>query len=148
MKKRILGITALLAVLAMVLAFTACDGLLDKTDPDAVYEVTFINNSAAEIDIVCLNSTPSTFTLKAAASTGDDTQRQLVTRKGKEIELSTIEITIPSLTDPWDYVEVTGSAVPGSTKGKNGLTLKAGTIKFSAVKGNGYLDYKIDTIAE
>jgi lipopolysaccharide export LptBFGC system permease protein LptF len=150
MKKKILGITALLAVLAMVLAFTACDGLLGDKDDGEERTVTFINNSQAEIEITC-QGTPNSFTLEAAANRGDDSKKQLVTRKGKDIILTTIVVTKPAgipQGDQWKYIEVTGSAVPGNSKGKDGLALKSGTIKFSGVKGNDFLEYKIDTIDE
>ena len=150
MKKKIFGITALLAVLAMALMFTTCgaDFLNGGDDPDAEYSCIFVNHSAAKITLIFTRGKPSSFTLEPAANTGDDTKTQTVTNTGKKIVLSSISFE-PSMPDPWKYVEfANGSTANVGKSGKDGVELISGKIIFRAVQGNGYLDYKIDTVDE
>ena len=151
MKKRILGITALLAVLVMILSFTTCDALLGDKD-DGVRSVKFVNHTSAIIEITCQSDDAPSFTLQRATSLNDNDQFKEVTRAGKDIILTTITVTSPYLGgEPWKYIEVDGSAVGGTQKkGKDGLPLKQGTIIFVPTKGleggNPAGTWKIDVI--
>ena len=149
MRKRILGITALLAVLA-VLSFTACDGLFQEKDDGEPRNVTFINQSAAKIRITLSVGSPSSFTLDKATSTLDDTKIQEVTNTGKDIVLQTISIIDPAMPDPWEYVEVApfSAIVGGNGKRKDGLSVKSGTIIFRAIPGTDFLPWKVDVLDE
>jgi len=149
MRKRILGMTALFAVLVMVLAFTACDAdfLNGGDDPDAEYSCIFINHSAAKISLTFSRGTPPTHILERADDLNDNTKTVTVTNKGKKIVLSSIAIVEPTLADPWDYIEFApGSTANAGKSGKNGIELIGGTIIFQAVRGNEFLPYKIDAL--
>jgi len=136
-RKRILGITALLAVIAICLAFTACP-------PDEEERmVNFYNASAADIELTCAGSTPSIVSLPRSPTQTDMTGPVTVTRKGKDIEITSMAIlnySVP-LGDEFNYITIRGSL----TGGKPG-TIKAGTIIFEAVKTNGIIPWKVDTV--
>ena len=135
-RKRILGITALLAVLVMVLSFTTCN--LEEKDDGEPRSVLFINQSEARIRFTFSVGTPSSFTLEKATSTTDDTKFQEVTNTGKDIVLQTITVLDPSMPDPWDNIEISPNStlVGGNGKRKDGLSVKSGVIIFRAVQGN------------
>jgi len=134
MKKGILGITALLAVVAMVLAFTTCDSLLGDKDDGVERVVTFQNFSSAVIEITC-EGTPNRVVLGKPTLQGDKTE-ETVRRTGFPIKLKTLAITDPpNIPDPWDYIELSGSLAPANKQGKNGLSLDSGTLAFNAARG-------------
>jgi len=135
-RKRILGITALLAVLVMVLSFTTCN--LEEKDDGEPRSVMFINQSEAKIRVTCSVGTPSSFTLEKATSSLDDRQKMEVTNTGKDIVLQTITVLDPVMPDPWDNIEVSPNStlVGGNGKRKDGLSVKSGVIIFQAVRGN------------
>ena len=138
-RKRILGITALFAVLAMCLTFTACP-------PDEEERiVSFYNASAAKIELTCPGSTPSKVILEKANSTAEEAifGPVDVTRKGKDIEIASMAIlnySVP-LGDEFDYITARGGVAIGKNKG-----IKAGSVIFEAVKLNGIIPWKVDTI--
>jgi len=139
MKNKIFGITVLLAVFVFGFTFTACPPAEDNDER----VVSFYNASAAKIVVTCAGSSPGFFELDKALSTSADdiTGPQVVTRKGKDIEITSITSVDYSLgSDWWNYITIRGSATgaPGGLKG--------GTIIFEGVKTNGIIPYKIDTI--
>jgi hypothetical protein len=141
MKKQIFGITALLAIVAFGLMFTACPQVQD--DEERV--VRFYNTCEAKIEITCQGSSPDVVVLEKAESANKEYGPIEVRRKGKDIEITSIEVvspTIPSAEDITDYIRIRGSATPGKIKG----TIKAGTIRFESVPQNGILQYKVDAI--
>jgi len=151
MRKKIFGIAALLAVIAMAFMFTTCGDLLgDKDDPNAVYEVTFINQSSARISVSCSVGTPSSFILEKAINANDNGQTKTVTSKGKKVKLTTIGIIDPVTPEGgWDIVELApGSTAAAGKSGKDGLELIGGFLIFKAKQGNGLIDFKIDALDE
>jgi len=148
MKNRILGIAALLAVLVFALMFTTCDlSGLGKSD-GITRELTFKNHSKARIEITCQGSTPTSFTLEPATSSLDETKKQLVTREGYDIELTSLALD-PSVPDPWLWIDLEGSVAEGKPR-KNKIMLGSGTLIFIGAKGEGYNIYgwKIDVLDE
>jgi len=150
MRKGILGITAaLLAVLAMVLSFTTCDGLFQEKDDGIEREVTFQNFSNAEITITC-EGNPVTTVLPRPDLQGSKTEAK-VKRTGFPIKLKTIAITNPpNVVDPWNYIELTGSLAPASKQGKNDLSLDSGTLAFNAARTGDFnpIGWKISIIPQ
>jgi len=141
-KNRILGITALVAVVGLGMMFTACPPLDEE---ERIVE--FINQSEAVIYIICQGSSPSSFTLKDAPSGGQTSQT--VTRKGQDVVLTSIEVTSPDLHgDEWRYLNISGSATGGKTKG-NGITLGSGIIRFNAdtTQLDNPLRWKVNAVA-
>jgi len=142
-KNRILGLAALVAVVGIALAITAC------TPPDTdERSVTFENHSEAVIKVTCEGS-PASFTLQKAKSAADPNPDSVtVTRTGKDIVLTGIVVTDLG-PDPWNYLEITGTAVPGDKESKDGVTLKSGILIFKAQTGvpDNPLNFKLDEVA-
>ena len=132
MKKKILGIAVLLALVAMCLTLVACPPL----DED-VY-VRFENKTKIKITITCKGMAP--IDLPAATMTSS-TPVDVGPGKGS-IVLQTITFDNSIVQDnPETYIEVTGSLIPGKKNGKEaqGLSLAGGTCIFNAnqaVNGN------------
>jgi len=125
MKKRILGITALLAVLAMCLTFPACPGMLENNDP--VF-VTFTNNINDGVTISFKGLPP----LRLERGTMLKGTSEVVEGKGK-IVLQTIVFDNPLINDDLNCIEVSGQLIQGQKTGKDvpGLSLAGGTCIFN-----------------
>jgi len=124
MKNRIFGITVLLAVIVLGLAFISCPA--DAED----CELTFINQTSVKISIVT-DGSPISFDLAKAKSAVDDTQRKTVTKKASEIEITSLSFEGISA-DDWDrYLRIEINATPNQ-KVKNKLKLGSGTVVFVA----------------
>jgi len=143
MKKRILGIFALLALVAMCVTFTAC--VVDTEERI----VTFTNELGVPVNLTFSNINPNVITLAAVtlAKTPPDS-RQTVTLVGKDIGL--IDISFGSGVTEAD-VEVKGTLITGDDKSAaqvRGLPLKAGTITFYPRPGavGAVIPAKIDVI--
>jgi len=149
MKKGILGITALLAVVA-ILSFTACDSIFQEKDDGIERVIVFNNFSNAKIGITCVG-TPSYIELDRPSIQGSSTTNQ-VKRTGFPIEIKSLAIIDPpNLPDPWDLIELTGSLAPANGKGKNGLKLDGGILNFNAargVEGGNLIGWKITVIPQ
>ena len=153
MKKKLLGITALFAVLAMAFAFSACDlsnlgGGLDKED-GAERTVNFENYSNAKITITCKGSTPSSVELAKAPRQGE-CSRASVKRAGI-IMIDSIAITDPAnVPDAWNYIELGGGLAPADKQGKNGMKLEGGTLAFYAARTGDFnpIGWKIAVLDE
>jgi len=142
MKKRILGIAVLLAVVAMGLTFTAC-----PPDND-VREVTFINQTKIQIRIKC-EGIPLV-TLPAAELKGgkivDGEKSVSSTGKDIVIEHITFDDDLVQLS-PTTYLTMTGSATGGKPVA-DGVSLKSGILYFTAlsIEGGNHIGFKISTI--
>jgi len=125
--KKILGIAALLAVVAMGLAFTACDLLGDKND-EPVF-VTFTNNTAIDIKLTFKGLPPLDLTK------GTMTKGNSVVVEGKgSIVLQTITFSDKVVDDnPENYIIVSGALVAGKKQKKDvvGISLAGGELIFS-----------------
>ena len=124
MKNRIFGITALLAVVVLGLAFISCPA--DAED----CELTFINHTATIITI-STDGSPASFTLQKATSVLDDSKSQKVTKKAPEIKITSISFEGMS-SEQWDrFVRLQLNAKPNE-KVKKGLALGPGSVYFLA----------------
>jgi len=144
-KKSILGITALVAVIVLGMMFTACPAVED----DVERVVTFKNYTKAIITINCEGS-PAQVVLDPAESSLDENQKATVIRKGKDIVLLTISISGIIIPDDlkWEYIELGGSLAPGDKKGRDGLSLKGGELYFygAQMEGGNLIGWKIGMV--
>jgi len=134
MKKKILGIAALVAVIGQAFVFSTCQLPLDED----VRTVTFYNQTSVDITINCQADNVNSFKLTKAKTQLDEEQYKTLTRKGKDIIINSITVgqQMGAAGDEWDYIEVKGSAVGGTQKkGQSGLALKFGDIYFVPAKG-------------
>jgi len=126
-RKKILGITALLALVAMCLAFAAC-----KVD-DEERSVTFINKLGIAVDITFQGLAPVHLDPITLATT-PATSRATVSTKGKDIVLLTISFDDATVeASPNSYVMLDGDLVGGKGKRKKdaeGVALSSGTLTF------------------
>jgi hypothetical protein len=141
--KKILGITALLAVIVLGLMFTACP----PADEDERV-VNFINNTNSPVEITFQNA--AAISLKEARvgdpQGGNPLCRGTVTKKGADIILNTITFTSPSFSVDQD-LEIEGSVIGGKdSKNVAGVSLAYGTIIFSPKYGGQGFPNKIDAI--
>jgi len=130
MKKKILGITALLAVLAMCLTFTACP-------PDnELRSVDFVNELGITVALSFEGQSGITLAAVTKTSTPPDSKKT-VERTGKDIVLTGITFGDPNVDrDPTQYVMLEGNLLPGNQKrGKDaiGVALSGGTLYFRIV---------------
>jgi len=146
-RKKSLGITALLAVLVFVLMFTTCDGLGGDNQEECV--VIFSNQSAASFRIICNGSDPNPVILPSIKSASAEANEVIVRGKGK-VTINSITITAPTLPGDtaWDYIDISGDAVPAGKGKGDGLDLKAGTIIFKNGTGQSLLGFKVDVIPQ
>jgi hypothetical protein len=142
MKKIILGLTALLAMVTFCLTFTSCP----QDNEERV--LTFTNHTGAIINITCEGS-PAAFSLQKASGPLDETKRQEVRRTGKDIVITTISFT-PANDDPWRYITLEGNAAPPTKQVKNGVALGSGFIDFVLNSGDQMIGnpYPISKISE
>jgi len=126
MKKRILGITALLAALAMGLTFTAC--------PAENNVVTFFNETNIALTVTIKGG--ETFTLAGIVGLADPTS-YVVTKAG-DIVLQTITATGYTSDDLSQYLEIDGALTGGKQKYKDGINLGSGAVYFRADRTIGY----------
>jgi len=110
MKNRILGIAALLAVVAVGFAFITCGS------EDRVCD--FTNYTSTAIKVTAQGSSPASFTLKGLKKVLGTPDTQTVTRAGKDIEITGISFPdYPTLDGAWeDEVEMKGSPKSGSVE--------------------------------
>jgi len=140
MKKKILGITALLAVLAMCLIFTACPAAEDNV-------VTFFNETALTLQVTIKGG--ETFPLKGIVGLADPST-YTVTKSG-DIVLQTITATGYTSEQLGQYIDVEGALTGGKQKYKDGINLGSGTIYFRAdrtILGNPAIPAKISIIPQ
>jgi hypothetical protein len=138
MKKRILGITALLAVLAMCLTFTACPPPEDNV-------VTFFNETALNLQITIKGG--ETFSLNGIVGLADPSTHT-VTKSG-DIVLQTITASGYSQEQLSQYIEIDGALTGGKQKYKDGINLGSGAVYFKAdrtVTGNPAIPLSINII--
>ena len=135
MKKRILGITVLLAVLAMCVTFTAC--VVDQDERS----VTFVNYTAKTITLSFKNvSAVILQALPSQSATGDQVPHETRTKKGEDIILMSISFeggtTLEEALDN-GYLDFSESSlVPGETvKNQKGMSLAYGTMVFRPATG-------------
>jgi len=126
MKKRILGITVLLAVVVLGIAFTACQDTEERICD--FYSLVM----DAKITVTCAGSKPNSFTLEKATATGKSGP-VTVTRTGKDIEVTNITVEGFEGYSAANLIEYQGA-------------VKAGSVTFVVKPQNGVLFYKIDTI--
>jgi hypothetical protein len=128
MKNRILGITVLLAVLALGLAFMSCPAVEEDT------EIVFTNNTKIPI-IINSDGEPKVLNLDEAKSIFVPTVKS-ITKKGSAINITAIKYNSSLIAgdDSGDrYIELSGSVAPGDKKKpKQGVSLGSGSIVFSA----------------
>jgi len=130
MKKRILGITVLLAVLAMCVTFTAC--VVDQDERS----VTFINTTKSRIEIVFKNAPSISIDPLPSVSTPDaDAPRNTAKKKGEDLILKTIVFTIAGAT--LDHVVFEGAVEAEVVK--DGISMSYGTIIIRPKTGPDYL---------
>jgi len=144
MKKKILGIAALLAVLAMCLTFTACP----KDEEER--SVTFVNNLKIGIDITIKGG--PTFSLAGLANASAKADKREVTKKGEDIVIMTISFDQPLVqADPGRYIVLDGDLVAGKNKtgaDAQGLALSYGFLYFNPnlAEAQNPAGFKIGTI--
>ena len=131
MKKRILGIAALLAVVAVSLTFTACPPDNDERS------VTFINKTSSAV-IITFQNAPE-ISLAAARLNdppdGNPKCRDTARKTGADLILNTITFENPLIQDGDILIE--GSVVGGKQKSNvKGVALAYGTIIFSPAMGS------------
>ena len=123
MKNRILGITVLLAMVVLGLAFMSCPADTD----DRV--ITFTNMCSIPISIV---TDAGSVNLKRA--TISDNPSETITKKGSDITLTSITYnngTGVVNDDPDNYIDISGTVTPGKGKSKGGgVSLGSGTMIF------------------
>jgi len=124
MKKKILGITVLLAVVAMCLTFTACPPPEDNV-------VRFVNYTACKITITIKGG--EIFDLQKLTSLTADPDSHTVTKSG-DIVLQTIAFDNGTVSQkPEDYITIDGQATGGKKQYSNGINLGSGTINFRPI---------------
>jgi len=123
MKNRILGISALLAVVVFCLMFSACPPIDDGKER----AVTFINRTSGTI-VLNTDGDPNPYTLRPASSQVDTSSQIIIRKTGFDLELKTITVTTPKISDPWDYIELRGDLI--GTVSRNGIKLGGGTVSF------------------
>ena len=129
MKNRILGITVLLAVVVVGLAFIVSCGPAEDT------EIAFTNKTATTIEI-STDGSPATITLRAQVGVLGTPDTQTVTKKGGEITLKAITYGLSTVDgDPDKYIDITGTVTLGKGNKKGGVSLGSGTMVFSALSG-------------
>ena len=129
MKKKILGITVLLAVLAMCLTFTACPPAEDNA-------VNFFNYTGVDVTVNIKGGI--TFTLPKIVGLVAQPTKNTVTKKG-DIVLQTVDFGNLTFDQVAQYIIIDGSATGGKKKYADGINLGSGTINFRAdqsVDGN------------
>jgi hypothetical protein len=121
MKKRILGIAALVAVLAMGLTFTACP----PPEDNAV-----IFNNYTTVDITVTIKGGEVFTLKRLTSLFADPDTKTVKKAGDIVlqGISTSSAVVNA--DIGKYIDIDGNATGGKQKYKDGVNLGSGILNF------------------
>jgi len=116
MKNRILGITMLLAVIVLGLAFMSC-----PADTEEDREITFTNRLSVDINVIT-DGTPASLPLAAASSKSDLTKKGTVTKKGADIKLVNITGTASELSSEniFRYIDLDLSGISSTSKDKNG----------------------------
>ena len=129
MKNRILGISVLLAVIALSLVFTACP-------PDTEDRViSFANNTSLPITVYSDGNPPILQLPKVERST-DPATTGTITKSGKDITISKFDYNNDLVNDnPGKYIDFSASIVGKNTKG--GLTVGSGSIVFSPFRETG-----------
>ena len=144
--KKILGITALLAVVALCLAFTAC-----PLDED-IRTINFINETRLDITLTFTNVEQvllGGIRANGEPVTAGRSPKATRTLTGKDIILTTIAIGSLSDDEIEKYIDIVGMVTPGKNSNK-GVSLGSGTMTFKAITGvsggNPATPQKIDTI--
>ena len=143
--KKILGITVLLAVVAMGLVFTACPDIQERS-------VLFINQTTIDIR---LQGNFGTLTLPKATKSGTNVTDGEVTAKmtGKPVILERIVPTGNPLVEaqPENYIYLDGDVTASQKQPNSGaISLESGIITFKPLQvlgGNPISPFKIDAIS-
>ena len=134
MKNRILGITVLLAVVVLGLAFMSCPA--DTEDR----EITFTNRLSVAINVIT-DGVPASLPLDAAGGKNDLTKKGTVTKKGADIKL--VNITSPSSGEvnseaKFTYIDLDLSGISSTSKDKSGnYLLGSGSVVIKPQELNG-----------
>ena len=131
--KKILGITVLLAVIAMGLVFTACPDTTER-------EVTFINDTSSSVVISFKNASDVRLAASTKSTPSGEGPSGTARKVGEDLILLAIVFAKQELGAIGDgaenYVTLSGAVIAGKEV-KEGLALANGTITFSPKKGEG-----------